>query len=53
MKLKIFKEVAGKISDKPCWCCIAEGCYLYTHDYLIGLLWIIVTEWRSDKHLVG
>jgi hypothetical protein len=48
--MKIFKEVAGKISEKPCWCCISVP-YLYTHDYFIGLLWVMITEWKEDKHL--
>ena len=37
---------------KPVWVCIA-GPYLYVHESLAKLLYMMVTEWREDQHLVG
>ena len=49
---RIFREKAGVISSDPCWVCISTG-YLYTASTLSGLLWILLTEWKDDRHLVG
>lgn len=50
--MRIFKEKAGMISENEIWICI-DSCWLYTGDTLFELLWCILKEWRSDKHLVG
>ena len=50
--MKIFKEKAGVISKGPVWVVINKG-YLYIHDTLIGVMWLMITEWEHDKHLVG
>ena len=51
MKIKIFKEKAGVISRNPCWVAIEGGCYLYVADSFFGLLWLMLTEWRHDRHI--
>lgn len=48
----IFKEKAGVISEKPVWVAIHDA-YLYTNDTIIGLIWVLITEWKNDRHLVG
>ena len=50
--MKIFKEKAGVISPDPRWVCF-ESHYMYDSDTLVGLVWLIVTEWRHDRHIVG
>lgn len=50
--IKIFKEKAGVISNKPIWVCL-ESCYMYEHEWFIGLIWRVITQWRSDRNLVG
>ena len=36
----------------PEWICICEG-YLYFADTLEGLVIILNTEWKQDKHLAA
>ena len=50
--MKIFKEKAKVISEKPMWVCFHSG-YMYTGDTLFHLLYQMLTEWNYDKHLVG
>jgi hypothetical protein len=50
--MRIFKEKAGVISEGRCWICVSNG-YLYIEDTLLKLLWVLITEWKHDKHLVG
>lgn len=50
--MKLFREKAGVLSPNPCWVFLDNG-YLYINESLIKLLWTILTEWKSDKHLVG
>ena len=50
--MNIFKEKPMVISKEAIWVGI-HTCYLYTHSSLVGLLWIMLTEWKHDKHLVG
>ena len=50
--MKIFKEKAGMISEDPIWVCMTVG-YLYTADTLRALLWLMITEWKHDNHVVG
>jgi hypothetical protein len=48
----IKKEQAGVISEGPCWVAIGGG-YLYIADTLLGLFWMVLTEWKNDRHLAG
>lgn len=48
----IWKQKAGVISKGPCWCAYFGG-YLYIEDTLLKLLWVMLTEWKHDRHLVG
>ncbi len=50
--MRIFRERAGVISARPVWVCIHDG-YLYLEDTLPALLWLLLIEWRDDRHLVG
>ncbi len=50
--MKIFREKPKTISKETVWVCIHNE-YLYTHINLFKLIWIVITEWKSDKHLVG
>ena len=46
------KEQAGLVSEGPIWCFYHPG-YLYMHEWLLGLLWLVITEWKEDAHLAG
>ena len=48
----IHKEKAGVISPDECWV-IFHGCWMYTGDTLRQALWQMISEYRSDRHLVG
>ena len=50
--MKLFKEKAGVISETPVWVIIAD-CWLYIAPTLLGVLKLYITEYGSDKHLVG
>jgi len=50
--MKIFKENVDVISEESVWVCLDKE-YLYIKSTLFGLLWIIITEYKQDKHLVG
>lgn len=51
--MKVFRERPGIISPNSIWVGFGCGPYMYTHSRLIGLLWLMLTEWKDDKHLVG
>ena len=48
--MKLFREKPGVISEGPLWGFIDKE-YLYLHPKLLGLFWIVITEWEHDKHL--
>lgn len=48
--MHIYKEKAGVISKTEVWVAINKG-YMYIGNSLLQLLYIIVTEWKCDKHL--
>lgn len=50
--LEIFKEKAGIISKDPVWVAIQSD-YLYIAPTLFRLLWLLITEWKNDRHLIG
>lgn len=50
--MRIFKQKAGVISENDVWVAIHDA-YLYTDDSLLGLIKIILFEWKHDKHLAG
>lgn len=50
--MKIYKEKAGIISEYPIWIILHEG-YLYESRTLFRVLWLFITEYKHDKHLVG
>ena len=51
-KFKIYKESPGIISEGHCWVCLHD-CYMYTGDTFIKLILEIITQFKSDKNLVG
>lgn len=50
--MHIFKENKHVISKEEVWVCICEG-YMYSADTLMDLIYILNTEWKHDRHLVG
>lgn len=50
--MRLFREKAGVISAGPVWVFV-DGEWLYVGSSLVGLIWVVVFEWRSDDHLVG
>lgn len=50
--MTIYREHSGVIGHGACWVCFHRS-YLYTHDTLPGLLWLMLTEWNHDRHLIG
>ena len=51
--IRIWKEKPGVISSGSSWCLVYGGCYLHVCDSLPQLLLELITEFRSEKHLVG
>jgi hypothetical protein len=49
---KFWYEEAHVISDAPAWC-FEMNDYLYISATLPGLIWVVVTEWQDEKHLLG
>ena len=49
---RFFRSKPGEISEGRCWCC-SHGGYLYIGTSLLNLIWIFITEFQNDKHLVG
>jgi hypothetical protein len=47
----IHLEDPGIISPGPCWV-LFYGMYAHYNASLFGLLWEVITEFKSDKHLV-
>ena len=50
--MKLFRERAGVISEVPVWVCLANH-RIFIHERFLSLVWIVVTEWNDDRHLVG
>lgn len=48
----IFKERAGIVGPHGVWVCF-HGCWMYTGDTFLDLLLVMISEWKSDRHLVG
>ena len=48
----VFKSKAGDIGPDRYWVCF-YSCYMHDSPTLLGLLWSVITEFSSDKHLVG
>jgi hypothetical protein len=42
----------GETSEDGQWFWSRNG-WLYNADTLIVLLWVVLTEWEHDRHLVG
>lgn len=51
-QMQIFKEKRGIISQNRVWVAI-DNQYLYTADTLRKLLWLLITDWKHDRHLAG
>lgn len=50
--MKIIRTKSGEISLEPLWV-IFEDAYMYEHESLFRALWIFLTEFRQDRHMVG
>ncbi len=50
----LYHDKAYQISKNKIWCFFDfNGAWLYTDESLLRLVYIIITEWRRDRHLVG
>lgn len=52
MKFIIFKEKAGVLADTPLWV-IFHHTHMYSHKTLFGVLWLFLSQYKHDKHLIG
>lgn len=53
-KYLITRDYNCDFSANQCWYVIDYySSYLYDSDTLLGLLRVLITEWKHDKHLVG
>jgi hypothetical protein len=50
--ISIWREDQDIICPSYCWVA-SYGCWMHVTDSLIGLLWSLLREWKSDRHLVG
>lgn len=50
--MRLWRERPGTIDVRPCWCCYSQG-YFYSAPTLTKLLWKLLREWKSSKHLLG
>ncbi len=50
--MKLFKEKAGVFSEDARWV-LLHSCWMYDAATLAGLLWLVLREWKNDRHLVG
>lgn len=48
--ITIFREKPGVISPGTCWV-IFHDVYMYIGDSLPHVIWIMLTEWKDDRHL--
>lgn len=48
-KLVVQKMPAGVVLKEECWIC-SESQYLYSSVTFEGLMEILKTEWRHEKH---
>ena len=51
--LLIYQESSGVLAETAVWVCLDSQGFMYMADSLVGLLRVLATEWRQDKHLVG
>lgn len=53
-RFKIYKEKPDVISQNACYIIFDRRYgYFYGSESILGLLKIISTEWKNDKHLIG
>ena len=53
-RFKFYKEKADVISENSLYIiCDRQHGYFYRSESVLGLLKIILTEWKNDKHLIG
>lgn len=43
---------AGYISEESIYVCYHKG-YMYSDHRLLKLLWMLLTEFKTDKHIIG
>lgn len=51
--LLIYREIPGVLAETAVWVCLDSEGFMYMADSLAGLLRVVATPWRQDKHLVG
>jgi len=50
--IKIFYDRDTMFPEANMWIGF-HSCYIYTHKTLLGLLWVMLTEWKQDRHMIG
>lgn len=54
LPFRLVREKRGVVSSRSAWVFIDNfGPWLYIEDTLIRLIYTVIKEWRSDRHLVG
>jgi hypothetical protein len=48
--MRVFREKPGVVAEQAVWVCI-YGDHLHINRSLILLIWEVIMEYRSDKHL--
>lgn len=51
--LLIFREKPGVLSYEAVWVCLDSEGFMYTARTLVRLLWIVLSEWQDERHMVG
>lgn len=53
-RFSLYHEKPNIISVNRVWVCIdSSGPWIYIADSSLGLLWNMITEWKSDKNIGG
>ena len=49
----LYKEPPFVLAPYPIWVVLDVRGYLYADKTLLKTLWVTVTEWRDERHLIG
>jgi len=51
--MKFHKEPAGIISERPVWVLFYGDCYMVVCERWYMCIYYMITEYKSDRHLIG
>lgn len=51
-RVRLFRERAGVIAPTPVWVCLVND-RIFIHEHFWKLVWLVITEWSDERHLVG